>query len=400
MTLVSGSRAFALAIIALSAFSIMASDALARPSICGKLERQLASVGGPSSSGNPKFQRAARAQAQQLQIARSQARRSGCGGSFLSFGSGGNSSSCSRLNSTIRRMESNLAKLQNKASSGGSGEMSRARLRAALDANDCNGRVIEVVEKRRSLPEQASQPRRSFLSQIFGGEVIERKTDQLASVDVRRETSRRKVKIMNGNRDGDVNEVDVEEIGPGGTFRTLCVRTCDGYYFPVSFSTTSSHFSNDEKSCSAMCPGAETKLFYHSIPDQEPEEMISLAREPYMSMPTAFKYRVDGINATPGCTCQAKIETEAAVDDETVLIGKRARWIAVPAPKPNPLEDIETAMNRAGALNSTAIANLIAGKAPTSTVGAGRKIRVVGPAFLPAQSRAEVLPVPGRVTVQ
>ncbi|MGA9083760.1 MAG: DUF2865 domain-containing protein, partial [Pseudolabrys sp.] len=23
----------------------------------------------------------------------------------------------------------------------------------------------------------------------------------------------------------------------GGTFRTVCVRTCDGFYFPISYST-------------------------------------------------------------------------------------------------------------------------------------------------------------------
>ena len=29
---------------------------------------------------------------------------------------------------------------------------------------------------------------------------------------------------------------------PSGTFRTVCVRTCDGYYFPISYSTSASRF--------------------------------------------------------------------------------------------------------------------------------------------------------------
>ena len=37
---------------------------------------------------------------------------------------------------------------------------------------------------------------------------------------------------------------------------------------------------------------------------------------------------------------------------------------------------------------------------PDAVAEPGRKIRVVGPVFLPAQSKAEVLPIPGRVTVQ
>src|SRR5688572_4629876 len=34
-----------------------------------------------------------------------------------------------------------------------------------------------------------------------------------------------------------------------GTYRTWCVRSCDGYYFPVSFSTTREHLSTDQVTC-------------------------------------------------------------------------------------------------------------------------------------------------------
>ncbi len=391
-----GTRLWTLVAVAISALSFSSVDAFARPSICLKLERQLASAGGQGSGGNSKFQNAARAQAQQLQIARSQARRAGCGGSFVIFGSGNSDkASCSRLNSTIRKMESNLAKLQNKANSGGGGELSKARIRAALDANDCYGQVIEVSTKKRNLPDPVAPGQKSLLSQIFGGEVIERRVnDKSASASLRELPANRRVVVINGNGDG------TEDIGPGGTFRTLCVRTCDGYYFPVSFSTTSSHFVDDEKSCSAMCPGAETKLYYHSIPDQEPEEMISLAKEPYTSLPTAFKYRVDGIASTPGCTCQAQQETVTAGEGDALAAGKKVRWIPLPTAKPVLLEDPESALNRAGNLDPAAIANLIEGKSPNVETNSGRKIRVVGPVYLPAQSKAEVPPVPGRVTVQ
>ena len=32
---------------------------------------------------------------------------------------------------------------------------------------------------------------------------------------------------------------------PFATYRTICVRLCDGYYFPVSFSTLPNHFQRD-----------------------------------------------------------------------------------------------------------------------------------------------------------
>ena len=51
----------------------------------------------------------------------------------------------------------------------------------------------------------------------------------------------------------------------GGTFRTICVRSCDGYYFPISFATTADHFRDDEQTCQRMCPAAEVRLYtYHN----------------------------------------------------------------------------------------------------------------------------------------
>jgi hypothetical protein len=190
-----------------------------------------------------------------------------------------------------------------------------------------------------------------------------------------REKQRSNVTVIEGNG-------SVAYSGPGNTFRTLCVRTCDGYYFPVSFSTTSSRFPVDEKACAAMCPGASTKLYYHSIPDQEPEEMIDLDQQPYMSLPTAFQYRVNGINSTSGCSCTA------------------APAEALPMAKPEIYEDSETAMNRAGNLGGAIIFELIEAKSAAVGKTAGRKIRVVGPVYLPAQSAADIAPVPGRVIVQ
>ena len=389
---VSGIWAVALAAIATLGLAPVAANA--RPSICIKLERQLASAGG-QRAGGAKFQNAARAQAQQLQIARVQSRRAGCGGSLLIFGSSsGNVEACQRINGTIRKMESNLAKLQNKSNSNGSSEVSKSRILAALDANDCYSQV-ESVSAKRKLPSAAKQDQPGQMSLIFGGEVVERDLDEkTASANILKLSTKKRIKVINGI-DSSIQEYDV-----GGTYRTLCVRTCDGYYFPVSFSTTSSRFSTDEKSCSAMCPGAETKLYYHSIPDQEPEEMISLAKEPYMNLPTAFQYRVKGIAATPGCTCQAQKEASADIDDTAGGPADIVRWIPTPASKPSVLEDAETALNRAGNLDAAAMGNLIEAKAAGASAEPGRKIRVVGPTFLPAQSKAEVLPVPGRVTVQ
>src|SRR5262245_21983267 len=46
-------------------------------------------------------------------------------------------------------------------------------------------------------------------------------------------------------------------------YRTLCVRTCDGYYFPISNATVRKRFKIDETVCKAMYGGAEASLYAH-----------------------------------------------------------------------------------------------------------------------------------------
>jgi hypothetical protein len=77
----------------------------------------------------------------------------------------------------------------------------------------------------------------------------------------------------------------------GGGYRTLCVRTCDGYYFPISFSTTRKHFKKDEALCQSMYPQGVAALYVHRNPSEGSEHMVSLAGEAYAKQDFAFNYR-------------------------------------------------------------------------------------------------------------
>jgi hypothetical protein len=94
--------------------------------------------------------------------------------------------------------------------------------------------------------------------------------------------------------------------GPSNTVRTLCVRTCDGYYFPISFSTTRKHLEADEAACRRMCPAGDASLYYHSRRDG-PERMVSIAGAPYTDLENAFRYRTV---LDRSCTCGAPIPIE------------------------------------------------------------------------------------------
>ena len=88
---------------------------------------------------------------------------------------------------------------------------------------------------------------------------------------------------------------------PFATYRTLCVRLCDGYYFPVSFSTLPTHFPRDAEACQAKC-AAPTELYFHQNPGGSVDQMVSRSsQEPYNTLKTAFRYRKEFV---PGCSCK------------------------------------------------------------------------------------------------
>ena len=99
-----------------------------------------------------------------------------------------------------------------------------------------------------------------------------------------------------GPRDDD----DDDRTGYGGSYRTLCVRLCDGFYFPVSFATDEERFEHDAQVCERRC-GAQARLYVHANPGGDIEDMQDLEGRPYRRLATAFLYRTQYL---PACTCQ------------------------------------------------------------------------------------------------
>ncbi|HRD74576.1 MAG TPA: DUF2865 domain-containing protein, partial [Hyphomicrobiaceae bacterium] len=90
-----------------------------------------------------------------------------------------------------------------------------------------------------------------------------------------------------------------------GAYRTVCVRLCDGFYWPLSYATSRSNFWKDASRCRASC-GEDAQLFY--LPNTaEPAEMVDLTGRAYTKLPTAFKYRKTLVE-----NCKCKPEPWAA----------------------------------------------------------------------------------------
>ena len=95
---------------------------------------------------------------------------------------------------------------------------------------------------------------------------------------------------------------------PVGTYRTRCVRLCDGYYWPVSFTATRGEFARDSKTCEQSCD-LSVALHVYRNPGEEPEDMVDLQGRPYTMLDSAFRYRG---SYNPACKCRPQPWEEAS----------------------------------------------------------------------------------------
>src|SRR5882672_3839767 len=248
--------------------------------MCPRLEAQLASIDRGGGGGDPakeeqirRYQDSAAKQQSELDRVTSQAKRMGCDSSgFFSLFSG-QSAQCGPVNNQIQQMRTNLEQITTslerlRGGFGGSERDSQRRsVLAALAQNNCG-------------PQYANAARGpgSFLETLFGNN--------------------------NNNNNPMTPGVD---LGPqSGTYRTVCVRTCDGFYFPISFATVPARFPDDERTCKNLCPAAEASLFSYRTPGEDMNQAVSINGQPYSLSPNAFRYRQE---FNPSCACKAAGQT-------------------------------------------------------------------------------------------
>jgi len=174
----------------------------------------------------------------------------------------------------------------------------------------------------------------------------------------------------------------------GGTYRTVCVRTCDGYFFPISFATTPDHFREDAQVCQRMCPAADVSLYTYHNPGEDVAQAVSLNGRLYSELPTAFQYRK---SLNPACSCRRPGESwyealKGTGPDTTLAPGdlvvneNNAKRLSQPriGPDGKPIRANPRAKSPAAAQPPAAMA-----EAPGTSDKTKRKVRTVGPTFLP-----------------
>lgn len=84
-------------------------------------------------------------------------------------------------------------------------------------------------------------------------------------------------------------------------YNTMCVRLCDGFYFPISYGVRRGRLYQDNRACMSRCDG-EARLFHYPTQGGSVQTMVDMAGRPYASLPNAFRYRKALVS---GCTCKA-----------------------------------------------------------------------------------------------
>jgi hypothetical protein len=278
----------------------------------------------------------------------------------------GQNAQCGPVNNQIQQMRANLDQITTnleRLRSGGLGgndrENQRHSVLLALAQNNCGPQYASALQQQQGGPG-------NFLNNLFG----------------------------NNNNSPGAPPLDT---GPqSGTYRTVCVRTCDGGYFPISFATVPARFPDDEKTCKALCPATEANLYAYRNPGEDMNQAVSIGGQPYTSSPNAFRFRQE---FNPSCACKAAGQTWSdalkTIDDKAaaeqqgdiIVTEESAKKMSRAPTKPT----TSATAKKGAASTATTATTASAPDDPTSTTPASgtaptnKPIRSVGPTFIPAR---------------
>jgi len=338
--------------------------------VCQRLEMQLSTIDRGTGTGDPakdeqirKYQEAQARQQGELDRVTSQAKRMGCdsSGFFSLFNQ--NSAQCGPVNNQIQQMRGNLEQITTsleRLRSGGLGgadrENQRRSVLTALAQNNCGPQYAAALRD-----QGPGQGPGGFLGGLFGN-------------------------TMPGPPGGDLGSMS-------GTYRTVCVRTCDGAYFPVSFATVPARFPDDEKTCKSLCPATDAALYAYRNPGEDMNAAVSTTGQLYTALPTAFKFRA---SHDPACSCKGAGQTWSdalkSVDDKAVLdqqgdiivTEESARKMQQQKMQAQQPKGNQPAGKKGAAPATTASAPpATPAEAPKAADGKDKPIRSVGPTFIP-----------------
>ncbi|WP_246504919.1 DUF2865 domain-containing protein [Microvirga antarctica] len=261
-------RHFFRTLLAVTAFLAAGEAALAQSAECQRFRAELANLnagGGRAPSGA--------AEGLRVEIGRlvGYYRSIGCERGPLGFLSGSPPAECGAISQRIRQLESNFARASAQSPDSGEIELRRRQLMSAVQQT-C------AVEQPRGFfetlfgPPRAQQPQQQIMPE--GQPIISEENNAPAT----------------------------------GGRRLVCVRTCDGSFFPLSVAPGGRQ--NADEMCQALCPGTETIAFGTPGGDDALNRAVSISGRPYTSIANAFRFRKAFDSS---CACKKDNESWAVV---------------------------------------------------------------------------------------
>jgi hypothetical protein len=283
--------AMALAVVVLSGGS-----AFPQPVDCAQLAAEISAVSDSGQKQSNHYGPAALKQRAELNRTIKYARALGCDrGQFFLFNNA--PPQCPNLNTQIQQMQASLAQYDGIGDIGGN-SAAKQQLVARYNAY-CRGQA-------RALPQPQQ---RGFFETLFGSFGQPPPAGQQPSFE-------------------EVRPPDDEDLRPHGGSQAVCVRECDGGFFPLPLSARQSDPDQLAGLCQALCPNAPVSVYTRS-PNQEISTAVSLGDDsPYSELPNALKFEK---SFDPACTCKPPGQSwaEALAGAEEVLGRARKSDIVV-----------------------------------------------------------------------
>jgi hypothetical protein len=275
------------------------------------LRAQIAAAQSGGGRNTAAYDAAAQKQRSEIDRTIAYSRQLGCDRQkFLIFGSDP-PPQCGEVSAQIARMQANLGQLQARGSGGGP----RGELVARYNAECAN-------------PQPHSH---GLFDALFGGQ----RDDQPRVADV---------PLIADPNAPDAKNPDENANPEGGGVQAhsgskeVCVRTCDGFFFPIGYSGSGGRSGDLQEMCRALCPNAQVALYSYP-PSGDINEAVGADGTHYADLPNALKYRK---SVDQSCSCKRRGQSWAqALSDAESLLGERKNDILVTPEKSEELSRLK-----------------------------------------------------------
>lgn len=240
---------------------------LAQGADCDRLQAAIDATGPTGGGGQDQYARAAERQRAEIARTRDYEASVGCGNPAYGGLNETRPEQCGGIETHLARMEDNLAQIEARERQLGEDGGRRARLLAQFDAACSRGATAPDEGEGRDAADLRVAPL---------------DPDDLSTVPP----------------GGDISGGD--EPGSPHAGQAICVRTCDGGFFPLGLGASHDRGDSLEQLCKASCPNAEAHL-YTMVKADELDSATSIDGEAYAALPTAHRFEK---SFNPSCSCK------------------------------------------------------------------------------------------------